>query len=381
MTGTSCAALPSTAGGPDLGFLAPELYAVAASEYSASFNDIVKGNNDVFGLGKGYEAGPGYDLASGLGSPDVTNGASPGLAAYVCAAATGTAITPPLAASDRGAVASIGSLERGEHRSRFNLPRHCHPGPRCRRRSEPREQRFWPSSGSSVDLLVPASVVTAAAPAFAAAGPARVTLTISTPNGTVSTGASGAATYQYLDETGTSRAPTVSGIGPSAGSPEGGNVVTVYGSDFASSSDAVSFGGRAGPSPSRFSATPNCVSWSRPRAPRPRARPGPGFYPATTCQVEVVVTNADGTSPPTTILPAISGPIVFSPMGVVEPAPGTEVAPSCNRVRLQRPPGDQRALAEVCKPVPRSTDHDHRHRFQLRHVLLGELWSRRRNAK
>lgn len=48
-----------------LGFLNPTLYAMA----STGFNDVTTGSNDVFGVG-GYSAGPGYDMASGLGSPN-----------------------------------------------------------------------------------------------------------------------------------------------------------------------------------------------------------------------------------------------------------------------------------------------------------------------
>jgi subtilase family serine protease len=48
-----------------LGFLNPTLYAMA----STGFNDVTTGSNDIFGAG-GYSAGPGYDMASGLGSPN-----------------------------------------------------------------------------------------------------------------------------------------------------------------------------------------------------------------------------------------------------------------------------------------------------------------------
>ena len=48
-----------------LGFLNPTLYAMAATGY----NDVTSGSNDIFGVG-GYSAGPGYDMASGLGSPN-----------------------------------------------------------------------------------------------------------------------------------------------------------------------------------------------------------------------------------------------------------------------------------------------------------------------
>jgi kumamolisin len=47
------------------GFLAPLLYEVAASGSSGAFHDVVRGGN------LGYDAGPGWDAATGLGSPDV----------------------------------------------------------------------------------------------------------------------------------------------------------------------------------------------------------------------------------------------------------------------------------------------------------------------
>jgi subtilase family serine protease len=48
-----------------LGFINPSLYAMA----STGFADVTTGTNDVNGVGS-YSAGPGYDLASGLGSPN-----------------------------------------------------------------------------------------------------------------------------------------------------------------------------------------------------------------------------------------------------------------------------------------------------------------------
>ncbi len=48
-----------------LGFINPALYAMATT----GFIDVTTGNNDLFGVGV-YSAGPGYDLASGLGSPN-----------------------------------------------------------------------------------------------------------------------------------------------------------------------------------------------------------------------------------------------------------------------------------------------------------------------
>jgi subtilase family serine protease len=83
----TCKANPATKNG--VGFASPLLYAVASNPvaYAASFNDITTGNNDIDGLDDGllYPATKGYDLASGLGSPQLTGtGGTDGLACYLC---------------------------------------------------------------------------------------------------------------------------------------------------------------------------------------------------------------------------------------------------------------------------------------------------------
>ena len=60
-------------GGIPIGFANPALYDAAASAYSTDFNDISSGDNDMTGLNGGlYPAGAGYDMATGLGSPNGT---------------------------------------------------------------------------------------------------------------------------------------------------------------------------------------------------------------------------------------------------------------------------------------------------------------------
>ncbi len=56
--------------GVTVGFANPALYYAAGAAYGSDFNDVTSGNNDMTGsnLGK-FAAGPGYDMASGLGSP------------------------------------------------------------------------------------------------------------------------------------------------------------------------------------------------------------------------------------------------------------------------------------------------------------------------
>jgi subtilase family serine protease len=68
-------------GGAPLGFVNPALYGAAASGYANDFNDVQSGNNDFTGTHQStYSAGAGYDMASGLGSPNAS-----ALAGALCA--------------------------------------------------------------------------------------------------------------------------------------------------------------------------------------------------------------------------------------------------------------------------------------------------------
>ncbi|HET9718795.1 MAG TPA: S53 family peptidase [Solirubrobacteraceae bacterium] len=98
-----------------VGFANPALYAAARAAYSSNFNDVTSGNNGYGGVA-GYSAGVGYDMASGLGTPQGMS-----LAPLLCGAAgdsvrftsspgnqvstAGRAIVPvsPLATSAAGA--------------------------------------------------------------------------------------------------------------------------------------------------------------------------------------------------------------------------------------------------------------------------------------
>ncbi|HJS96654.1 MAG TPA: putative Ig domain-containing protein, partial [Solirubrobacteraceae bacterium] len=71
----------SACNGTRIGFANPALYNAAATNYAANFNDTTSGNNDMTGSNLGqFAAGPGYDMATGLGSP---NGAA--LTGALCA--------------------------------------------------------------------------------------------------------------------------------------------------------------------------------------------------------------------------------------------------------------------------------------------------------
>jgi Pro-kumamolisin, activation domain/Putative Ig domain len=74
-------ASPACINKPALGFLNPDLYAIASSNYAANFNDVThaspntgEDNNDLSGAtGDLYPVTAGYDMATGLGSMQGTN--------------------------------------------------------------------------------------------------------------------------------------------------------------------------------------------------------------------------------------------------------------------------------------------------------------------
>jgi subtilase family serine protease len=73
-------ASPACAGAP-VGYADPALYRAASSSYANDFNDVTTGDNDYTGTNDGrYGAGRGYDLATGLGTPNAA-----ALAADLCA--------------------------------------------------------------------------------------------------------------------------------------------------------------------------------------------------------------------------------------------------------------------------------------------------------
>ncbi len=56
-----------------LGFVNPTLYGLSASQKANDFHDITTGNNMLGGTLPGNAAGAGYDLATGWGTPNVSN--------------------------------------------------------------------------------------------------------------------------------------------------------------------------------------------------------------------------------------------------------------------------------------------------------------------
>jgi subtilase family serine protease len=64
----------ASAGKPPLGPVNSAIYSLAQSPaYATDFHDIIVGNNILAGSSAGFSAAPGYDLASGWGTPNVMN--------------------------------------------------------------------------------------------------------------------------------------------------------------------------------------------------------------------------------------------------------------------------------------------------------------------
>jgi len=94
----------ATCAGTPIGFANPALYHAAGTAYASDFNDIVSGSNDMTGAFGLYPAGSGYDMATGLGSPNGT-----ALAQALCT----DAITLANPGSQRSTVKTSVSLQIG----------------------------------------------------------------------------------------------------------------------------------------------------------------------------------------------------------------------------------------------------------------------------
>ena len=98
----------STCAGKPIGFANPALYGVAGSaSYASAFQDITVGNNDYTGTNGGlYPAGTGYDMASGLGTPNAS-----GLSRLLCNA--GSAPPPTVTTASASSVSTTAATLNG----------------------------------------------------------------------------------------------------------------------------------------------------------------------------------------------------------------------------------------------------------------------------
>ncbi len=342
---TSPSCTPGT--GTGVGFVSPLLYGVASSAtaYAASFNDIKPpGNNDIYGLANGavFPATAGYDLASGLGSPQLTGpSGTVGLAYYLCnfkppsgSAPAVTGLSPTALPTTGGTVTISGTgFESGS-------PATPDVSTIQVGAAQISSSNFTVNSATSITATFPpSSAVEAGNSPQDGSGPADV---IVTNTGGLSSSPGPNSVMQYADYvTPSFLRPSVSGVSPYGGLDAGGTTVTIFGSDF-STGDTVAFGASVATnvkvvSPFEIQATTpamppttSCANASNPTDP---------INPTNdVCQVQVTVINANGSSATDTILPPYEGPITFNTMGVVAPAPGTEVMPAPTEFDYVPPP-------------------------------------------
>lgn len=316
-----------------VGFVNPLLYSVASNPtaYAASFNDITQGNNDPYGDANLFQAGTGYDMASGLGTPQLTapNG-GPGLAFYLCSQApaatrpTVTNVSPNVGLTSapdvpvvitgtnffKNGVSNVSGVQVGN----VNVPTGA----------------INVVSNTEIDAdLPPADLVIPPNDQTDGAGQVQIVVTLNDGESSVVNANTG---FTYVDDNGTTAKPTVIGVHTYAGSETGGNTVDIYGAGFTGATH-VTFGGIDATSfqikhdwliQATVPAYSNLTSCDQ---------NGSFFGTGETaandiCQTQVVVSNATDSSQTSTILPLYEGAVAFSSDGVVVPPAGQEGAPA-----------------------------------------------------
>lgn len=302
--------------GTTLGFVSPLLYDVASSgpsDYAHAFNDITVGNNDSLGVGDGtdFPATSGYDLASGLGSPKITNlDGDPGLAQQACALVqsssnppTVSGVSPSSGTNEGGTSVTIAGNDFGTTTGAVYVG------------TQAATVVSW--SSTSIAITTP-SYNAPQGTVLPAGGTAPVTVVTVDPERSSSLNPTDSV-FHYLGYAG-GTTPVIDYIGRTAGNATGGYEVDIVGSGFTGAT-RVTFGGveaerQIDVNDSNITATVPAETESTTCA-----------FPSDSsiCQVEVRVTTPAGTSAEDKILPAYSGAIEFTPSGVLSFTPGTEV--------------------------------------------------------
>jgi Pro-kumamolisin, activation domain/PASTA domain/IPT/TIG domain/Divergent InlB B-repeat domain len=320
----------------NVGFLSPLLYSVASNPtaYAASFNDIEVGNNDPYGDSTLFQATTGYDMASGLGTPQLTQpGGGSGLAFYLCSQApsttrpTVTSISPAFEfTSDSGKTVTI----HGTNFFKDGVPnvKNIQFGDV----EFPSVGAFTVDSDTQITAQVPpASRFVPPNDQTNGAGRVQVTVTLADDE---TSAVNSNSWFTFVDDNGASAPrPTVTGLHSFVGPDAGGNTVDVYGTGFTGAS-AVTFGGVSGSNitvigdslirvkvPAFVNNTTVCD------------QDGSSFDASQNalndiCQTQVVVTTPNGSSTTATILPLYEGAVAFNGHGVVPAPPGEEAAPA-----------------------------------------------------
>jgi subtilase family serine protease len=225
-----------------IGFANPLLYAIAGGTgYASAFTDVTQGNNDLGFNGGLYTAAPGYDLATGLGTPITGSGTGTdsGLVDQLCGVAppvpvtTVTGISPDAGPLGGGVRLTIkGSGLAGATAVSFG------------------------KKAAITFAVVSDTAISAVAPP----GAGKAAVTVTTPLGTSKVAAT--AQFAYLG------VPAVDAVSPATGPRRGGTKVTVTGTSFVEVT-AVRFGARKAASfrilsPTRISAVAPPGSGSAP---------------------------------------------------------------------------------------------------------------------
>ena len=315
----------------DAGFASPILYGIAgnATAYAASFNDITSGDNDVFGLDNGlvFPARAGYDMASGLGSPQLTtpSGANQALAFYMCtygaplaAPPAVTSLSPTSGSTAAGDVITVtgSGFESGGS-----------PAVKSVQVGGGQATSFSVTSNTTMTVTLPAADTTipgdSVNPTQDGAGAAQIVVTgtdgeSSSPNAT--------SVFEYVDQSSGATVPSVTGVSPYGGvdtSPSTTSV-TVFGSGFSTTAadDTVKFGG--------VDATVTAATPFELKVVPPAFGTASGDVTASACawdtaakisptedvcQAEVTVTVAGHTSATVAPLPPYEGPLSFDNQG------------------------------------------------------------------
>lgn len=327
----TCQSNPATQNG--VGFVNPLLYSVASNPtaYAASFNDIKVGNNDAYGDSNLFQATTGYDLASGLGTPQLTQpGGGAGLAFYLCSQAP--AVTRPTVTqlSPSTGFTSAPSTSVTITGSHFQDGANPVVGVQVGAYQVPAAD-FSVSDASHITVTFPAAA-DVVPPNDQTDGAGRVQVSVTLQDGETSA-VNVNSWFTYVDDNGSSQPlPTVTSVHTYAGPETGGNSVTVYGAGFTGAT-SVTFGGVPGTIVSNTDTQIKATVPAFQNGVTTCDQDGSTFDPSQNatndiCQTQVEVTTPNGTSTDSTILPLYEGAITFADDGVVPAPAGQEAAPA-----------------------------------------------------
>jgi hypothetical protein len=313
---STCQASTSTKRG--VGFASPLLYQVASNptDYASGFNDVTTGNNDIYNTTHGaFKAGVGYDLASGLGSPELTAAphvVGPGLAASLCAAALGTTTAKVSSIAPTSGSASGGTpfVITG---SGFK------PGGK----SDVAQVTFGTSPAATLVVVsntkITGTTSTETTPTTNSTlngvtdHTGGVLVAVTTTNKEVAVGPE----FHYVVQHAGSTVPVVLQVGPTGGPSKGGNTVEIDGSGFTGATK-VTFGGVAATFKVHSNVLISAVApkWRASQCLKASNTAGLGL-----CQTQVQVTGPGGPSKIEAAKKPYSGYFNFSNLGVLQVPP------------------------------------------------------------